>query len=126
MIIKLTEQQVLSIHKDMLKKTGGCDGVRDMGMLQSALNAPFQTFDGMELYPSILPKAVIMCRSIIVNHPFVDGNKRTGVHSTFLFLGQNGIQLEHTQQELIEFGLAIAENKFGADEIFNWLSKHCK
>ncbi len=79
-MIRLTERQVLSIHEMMIKATGGLDGTRDIGLLQSALNAPFQTFGGKEVYPSLLSKAAAMCRLIISNHLFIDGNKRTGIH----------------------------------------------
>ncbi len=125
-MIRLTEQQVLSVHKMMIKATGGSDGVRDTGLLQSALNAPFQTFGGKEVYPSLLSKAAAMCRSIISNHPFVDGNKRTGIHVMLIFLDINGVQLEYAQKELIDLGLSVAAGNFDINDIFNWLSDHCK
>lgn len=126
MIRRLSEEAVVSIHKDMLKDTGGSDGIRDMGLLKSALNNPFQTFAGEELYPSILTKASMICRSVILNHPFVDGNKRTGIHCMLLFLGRNNIRLEYTQQELIELGLSVAEGIFNAENIHDWISAHLK
>ena len=125
-MIRLTEQQVLSVHEMMIKATGGSDGVRDMGLLQSALNAPFQAFGGKEVYPSLLSKASAMCHSIISNHPFVDGNKRTGIHVMFIFLEINGVQSEYAQKELIDLGLGIAAGDFDINDIFNWLSDHCK
>lgn len=126
MIYRITERQALIIHQKMVEKTGGSNGVRDKGLLLSALNTPFQTFGGEKLYPSILLKAAVMCRPIVCNHPFVDGNKRTGVHCMLLFLDQNGIEFEYTQQELIELGLTVAARKFDVDEIFDWLTKHRK
>lgn len=96
-MIRLTEQQVLSVHEMMIKATGGSGGVRDMGLLQSALNAPFQAFEGKDVYPSLLSKAAAMCRSVISNHPFVDGNKRTGIHIMLIFLEVNGVQPNYTQ-----------------------------
>lgn len=75
-MIRITEKQALLVHSMMIESTGGIDGVRDSGLLDSALNAPFQTFDGKEIYPSLLFKAAVMCYSIISNHPFIDGNKR--------------------------------------------------
>lgn len=125
-MIRLTEQQVLSVHEMMIIATGGSDGVRDMGLLQSALNAPFQAFGGKEVYPSLLSKAAAMCRSIISNHPFVDGNKRTGIHVMLIFLEINGVKLEYAQKELIELGLGVAAGNFEINDIFNWLSDHCK
>lgn len=125
-MIRLTEQQVLSVHKMMIEATGGSDGVRDMSLLQSALNAPFQAFGGKEVYPSLLSKAAAMCRSIISNHPFVDGNKRTGIHVMLIFLEVNGVQTDYTQEELIDLGFGIAMGKFDVNSILNWLSEHCK
>lgn len=125
-MIRLTEQQALSLHEMMIKATGGSGGVRDIGLLQSALNAPFQAFEGKEVYPSLLSKAAAMCRSVISNHPFVDGNKRTGIHVMLIFLEVNGVQANYTQQELIDLGLGIAAGKLDVNAIFNWLSEHCK
>lgn len=123
-MIRLTGQQVLAIHSMMIEMTGGSDGVRDESLLDSALNAPFQTFDGKELYPALLSKAAVMCRSIIANHPFVDGNKRTGIHVMLIFLELNCIELQYTQNELIELGLGIASGQLNYDGILNWLVKH--
>lgn len=125
-MIRLTEQQVLSVHEMMIKATGGSDGVRDMGLLQFALNAPFQAFGGKEVYPSLLSKVAAMCRSIISNHPFVDGNKRTGIHVMLIFLEINGVKSEYAQKELIDLGLGVAAGNFDINDIFNWLSDHCK
>ena len=125
-MIRLTERQVFSVHAMMIKATGGSDGMRDMGLLQSALNAPFQAFEGKEVYPSLLSKAAALCRSVISNHPFVDGNKRTGIHIMLIFLEANDVQLEYTQKELIELGLGAAAGNFDVNDIFNWLSEHCK
>lgn len=125
-MIRLTEQQVLSVHEMMIKATGGSDGVRDMGLLQSALNAPFQAFGGKEIYPSLLSKAAAICRSIISNHPFVDGNKRTGIHVMLIFLEINGVQPDYTQEELIALGLGAASGALDINDVLNWLSEHCK
>lgn len=125
-MIRLTEQQVLAVHSRMIEMTGGVDGVRDNSLLDSALNAPFQTFDGKELYPALLSKAAVMCRSIISNHPFVDGNKRTGIHVMLIFLELNGIEIQYTQDELIELGLGIASGQLSSDDILNWLIEHAK
>ena len=125
-MIRLTEQQVLSVHEMLIKATGGLCGTRDIGLLQSALNSPFQAFEGKEAYPSLLSKAAAMCRSIISNHPFVDGNKRAGVHVMLIFLEINGVQPDYTQDELIDLGLNVASGAFGVNDILNWLSAHCK
>ena len=125
-MIRLTEQQVLSIHEMMIKATGGLGGVRDMSLLQSAMNAPFQAFGGKEVYPSLLSKASAMCRSVISNHPFVDGNKRTGIHVMLIFLEVNGVQPDYTKEELVDLGFGIAAGNFDVNDILNWLSEHCK
>lgn len=125
-MIRLTEQQASSVHEMMIKATGGSGGVRDIDLLQSALNAPFQAFEGKKVYPSLLSKAAAMCRSVISNHPFVDGNRRTGIHVMLIFLEVNGVQPNYMQQELIDLGLGIAAEKLDVITIFNWLSEHCK
>ena len=125
-MIKLSVEQVLAVHKIMIEKTGGSGGVRDEGLLESALNSPFQTFDGKDVYPSLLHKAPALCRGIISNHPFVDGNKRTGVHVMLIFLEINGAQLKYAQNDLIYLGLETASGKLDSVGVFNWLSEHCE
>lgn len=117
-------EQVVKIHSTLIARTGGIDGVRDKNLLDSALKAPFQTFGGNELYKSILDKASQFCYSLIENHPFLDGNKRIGVHLTLLFLKLNGVELSYSQSDLIEFGLNIASGKLNKDDIKNWLNSH--
>lgn len=124
-MIRLTEQQVLSVHEMMLQTTGGSGGVRDIGLLQYALNAPFQAFGGEEVYPSLLSKAAAICRSVILNHPFVDGNKRTGINIMLIFLETNGIQLNYMQEELIDLGLGVAAGNLDVNAILKWLLEHC-
>lgn len=125
-MIRLTEQQVLTAHEMMINATGGSFGVRDMGLLNSSLNAPFQSFENKEIYPSLLSKASALCRSIICNHPFVDGNKRTGIHIMLIFLEINGVQPDYTQDDLISLGLGVASGELDVNAILNWLSSHCQ
>ena len=119
-------EQVVKLHSSLIKKTGGLDGVRDENLLDSTLKSPFQTFEGNDLYPEILDKAAQLCYSIIQNHPFVDGNKRIGVHLSLLFLKLNDINLLYLQQELIDFGFSIASGKMPKDDIKKWFIKHKK
>lgn len=119
-------EQVVKLHSSLIAKTGGMDGIRDENLLDSALNSLFQTFDGNELYPDIFDKAAQLCYSLVENHPFADGNKRTGVHLTLLFLKLNGEKIEYTQSELIDFGLGIASGKMIKDSIKEWLLNHKK
>ena len=119
-------EQVVKLHSSLIAKTGGMDGIRDENLLDSALNSLFQTFDGNELYPDIFDKAAQLCYSLVENHPFADGNKRTGVHLNLLFLKLNGEKIEYTQSELIDFGLGIASGKMTKDSIKEWLLNHKK
>ena len=119
-------EQVVKIHRSLIEKTGGMDGIRDAQLLDSALKTPFQTFGGNNLYPDILDKASQLCYSLIENHPFVDGNKRIGVHLMLLFLKLNNIEVNYSQQELVDFGLDIASGKMSKNDIKGWIIEHRK
>ena len=123
-MIRLTRSQVTALHSALIEATGGLDGIRDEGMLDLALEAPFQTFDGNDLYPTLLQKAARLGFSLVSNHPFVDGNKRIGVHAMLVFLALNGIEITSTQQEIVDIGLALAEGKMTSEQLFMWLSEH--
>ena len=123
-MIRLSAEQVKLLHNDLIAETGGLGGVRDEGLLDSALNLPFQTFDGQALYPSVQQKASRLCFSLINNHPFVDGNKRIGVHTMLVFLVLNGIDLVYTQSELISFGLSVADGSMTYEQILRWIMEH--
>lgn len=123
-MIKLTAGQVISIHSSLIEATGGMDGVRDVGLLESALEAPFQTFDGKDPYPALIQKGARLGYSLVSNHPFVDGNKRIGVHTMLVFLAINGVEIECTQKELIDVGLSLAGGTMNAEELSVWLSSH--
>lgn len=123
-MIRLTARQVTLLHQDLIAETGGMDGLRDAGLLDSALNLPFQTFDGQALYPSVQQKAARLCHSLVNNHPFVDGNKRIGVHAMLVFLAINGIELVYTQAELISLGLSVAAGEMTCDQVLRWIMEH--
>ncbi|MBQ8434933.1 MAG: type II toxin-antitoxin system death-on-curing family toxin [Oscillospiraceae bacterium] len=123
-MIRLTKEQVISIHSSLVEATGGTDGVRDDKLLESALEAPFQTFGGNDLYPALIQKAARLGYSLISNHPFVDGNKRIGIHTMLVFLALNGVEIECTQKELIDIGLSLADGSMNADQLLIWLSRH--
>lgn len=123
-MIKLTKEQVISMHNSLIDTTGGTFGVRDAGLLESALESPFQTFGGCDIYPSLIQKAARIAYSLVSNHPFVDGNKRIGVHVMLVFLALNGIDISCTQNELVTIGLALAEGAMSADELSVWLGSH--
>ena len=123
-MIRLTKKQVISMHQAMISATGGSDGIRDEGLLESALEAPFQTFGSADIYPTLLQKAARLGFSLVSNHPFVDGNKRIGVHAMLVFLELNGVEIDCTQDELVEIGLSLASGKMSAEMLFEWLGNH--
>lgn len=110
----------------MLKKHGGSSGVRDMSMLESAIHRPFATYAYEDLYSDLYLKSGALIQSIIQNHPFVDGNKRTAFTSAFTFLRNNSIKLIISQDEIVNFMLKVANENLSVDEIASWLKKHSK
>lgn len=123
-MIKLTKEQILMLHSELIKTTGGSDGIRDIGLLESALETPFQSYGGEELYPSIWAKAARLCYGLVKNHAMVDGNKRIGVHAMLVFLSVNGYELEYTQKELSNLILDVAADKKQYKDLLQWLLKH--
>lgn len=123
-MIKLTKEQILMLHSELIKTTGGSDGIRDIGLLESALETPFQSYDGEELYPSIQAKAARLCYGLVKNHAMVDGNKRIGVHAMLVFLSVNGYELEYTQKELSDIILDVAADKKQYEDVLQWLLEH--
>lgn len=121
---RLNERQVLRMHEQLLAQTGGMPGVRDEGLLQSALEAPFQSFGGDDIYPSIQQKAARLGYGLIKNHPFLDGNKRIGTHVMLVFLCLNAIELDYTQKELEDVILSVAASEAGSDDLLRWLLQH--
>ena len=109
---KLKLDQIIKLHEMLLKETGGIPGLRDVSLLESAINSPFQTFDKVSLSPTLERKAARLGYGIVKNHPFLDGNKRTGLLAMLTFLEINGIKLDYTDEELIKIGLALADGTF--------------
>ena len=118
---KLTKKQVIQMHSLLINETGGSDGIRDEGLLESALNAPFQTFGGEELYKTAQSKAAKLGYYLINNHPFVDGNKRIGVLVVLVYLELNGIDVTATDDELIQLGLGLAGGSVTDKELLSWI-----
>ena len=121
---KLTKEQIKMLHSAIVERFGGQDGLRDEGMLDSALNTPFQTFSGSELYPDLLSKAARLAFGLIANHPFIDGNKRIGTHAMLIFLRLNNIELEYDDDDLIALILKTAAGENDDKTIIEWLKKH--
>jgi len=120
----LTPEQVLFIHARLIAEIGGEHRVRDLGLLQSAVARPQAVFGGKELYPDIYHKAAALLESLINNHPFVDGNKRTGITATALFLHINGYRFSISNEEMVTFVLSVASGNESVDTIAAWLGQH--
>ena len=120
----LSKKQILMLHTALIAKFGGLEGVRDEGLLESALAAPFQTFGGEAVYPSLQAKAAQLGFGLIRNHPFVDGNKRIGAHAMLVFLSLNGVELTYSQQELVDIVLSVAAGNADRQSLLQWILKH--
>ena len=118
-MIRLSKEQVILLHQRLIETTGGSTGIRDEGMLESALSNPFQSFGDVELYPSIQAKAAQLCFGIVKNHPMIDGNKRLGTHVMLVFMALNGYELSNTI-------LDLAAGKIGFETILQWIISHQK
>lgn len=119
----LTPEQVLFIHYRLIEETGGSHGIRDLALLQSALARPMATFDNNDLYPDLYSKAAALMQSIIKNHPFIDGNKRTAVTAASIFLLRNGYSLKTSNKELERFTLKVVNENVELQKIAKWLKK---
>lgn len=121
---KLSKEQVLMLHTELLRETEGAEGLRDEGLLDSALNAPFQSFGDTDVFPSLQQKGARLGYGLICNHAFVDGNKRIGTHVMLVFLALNGIELEYTQEELSDMVLGVASGELQFEDMVKWIIKH--
>ena len=120
----LNKRQVILLHQQLINEIGGSPGLRDEGLLESALAAPFQSFGGIDAYPSLQQRAARLAYGLVNNHPFVDGNKRIGAHTMLVFLALNGIELSYTQEELASLFIAVASGDKGYEDVLDWLSSH--
>ena len=120
----LKKRQILLLHSALIAESGGSDGIRNEGLLDSAVNTPFQTFSGQDLYPTVLEKAVRLGFGLIRNHPFIDGNKRIGTHAMLVFLNLNNITLSYEDDELISTILSVASCEMDADGLLKWIQQH--
>ena len=121
-MIELAE--IEEIHKIVIEFFGGSQGIRDLSALKSALARPFQTYENEDLHPTPIYKAAALIESLLINHPFVDGNKRTGYVAMRSFLISNDFDIEATQEEKYEFVISIASGKVRLEEIVEWLTNH--
>ena len=123
-MIKFSSDKVKLLHQLMAEETGGSIGVRDEGLLESAIESAFATFDGVELYPSKEEKAAKLGYSLISNRAFVDGNKRIGVYVMLSFLELNGIHIDSSDGDVVALGLGVADGSMSQDDILKWISDH--
>lgn len=122
----LSIENIILFHEKIVKETGGSAGIRDRGLIESALNRAFMTYDGKDLYPSVIEKISVIAHSLISNHGFVDGNKRIGVAVMVILLRMNNINISYTQKELIDLGLRTVEGLMKEKDILNWINEHIK
>ncbi|MEM7333724.1 MAG: type II toxin-antitoxin system death-on-curing family toxin [Chloroflexota bacterium] len=120
MIRYLSAQEILFIHSRLIATTGGEHGIRDLSLLESAVARPMATFDGRDLYPDIFTKAAALMSSLAQNHPFVDGNKRTAITSSAMFLRRNNLSLEVDNPSLTQFTFDVVNKKPPLDQIATW------
>ena len=121
---RLSNEQFLMLHSQLIEQTGGTTGVRDYYLLESAIETPFQSFGGEELYPTVQSKGARLGFGLIKNHCMLDGNKRIGIHAMLVFLALNGIELQYTQKELYEMVLAVADGSWEYEDVFRWVLEH--
>ena len=119
-------ETAIRIHSILIERFGGSFGIRDKNLLESALARPFQTFDKKDLYKTPIEKSAALLESIITNHPFVDGNKRFGYVIMRLFLMDEGLDIEATEDEKYNFVIAIAKGAFKYPDICKWIKNYLK
>ncbi|MBI2515197.1 type II toxin-antitoxin system death-on-curing family toxin [Candidatus Wolfebacteria bacterium] len=122
----LTRKDVLLIHSIIIDETGGSHGVRDHHAILVLEDLPRQAVFGKELYPTIYLKAALYARNIIMSHPFIDGNKRTGATAASVFLENNGHKITAQKGEIEKFTLRIVKQKLDLEEIADWFKKHSR
>ena len=119
-----TAEDVLLLHRKLIQRTGGADGVRDMGLIESALARAEASFGGVEAHPSLEEKVAAVGCGLMQNHGFVDGNKRVGVTVLLLMLRRNGVTLRYTQEELVQLGLSVAQGVMDVPQTAAWIRNH--
>ena len=121
MSFSLSKEDVIFLHSELINIFGGSDGIRDEAILDSAINAPLQTFDSQGLYPTTIDKIVRLSFGLVMDHPFIDGNKRIAAKVLDLGLDANGISLKATNEEVIEEFLALASGKIDYPSFLSWV-----
>lgn len=124
--IFLTLDEALAIHADQIERYGGALGIRDRGLLESALAMPEATYAGQDLHPSLPEKAAAYLFHLVKNHPFVDGNKRVGLAVALVFLAMNGVRVRATDDELVDLVMGIAEGRSSKSDVAVFLRTHAE
>lgn len=123
-MIRFSKEKILLLHQIMAQATGGSIGVRDEGLLESALETAFSGFGGMEFYPTKEEKGARLGYSLISNHAFVDGNKRIGMYVMLTFLEVNGIHMDCTNEDVVNAGLSVADGTMDYEGLLSWVREH--
>ena len=123
-MIYLSVEQIIEMHDRLIEKTGGTHGLRSRALLESAMAAPFQTFDGMDLFPSVYQKAARLAFGLVKNHAFLDGNKRIAASARLVFLYLNDVVIECRQEELSDLFIRAADQKKSYEDILTWIIMH--
>lgn len=123
-MIWITAEDVIALHSQIIKRTGGIDGLRDRSGLEAAIAAPLQSFDGEDFYPTIIEKISRLGYGLAANHAFIDGNKRIGALMTQLLLQWNEYNLVLTKGELADMFIAIADGSADESELLKWIQNH--
>lgn len=122
----LTLEEILILHEYQIKRFGGSFGIRDVTLLESATLRPQASFGGTDLYPDTYSKAAALVHSIITNHAFIDGNKRTGIYAGIVFMRLNGFKVKLNREETLKFSKEVAKNKLTIENIAAWFKKYSK
>ncbi len=125
-MIYLSKKQIILLQKKLIEAYGGIHGIRNENLVDLSVNSIHQTFDGNDLYPSIIRKAVHIGFSLVSNHSFIDGNKRIGTHAMLITLELNGYELEYKDLELINIIMEIATGTKNEDDLLIWVKEHIK
>lgn len=123
-MIKFTKETIINLHDMLIKQTKGCEGIRDEGMLESAVECAFATFDGQDLFPTTEEKGARLGLALVNNHAFVDGNKRTGTFVMLTFLDANGIKMSYTNEDVYSLGVSMATGEFKQENVLSWIEGH--
>lgn len=119
---RIDVEQVALLHELLINQIGGLHGIKDAGLLDSAVNSIYQTFGGQELYPSTEEKAARLGYNLINNHAFIDGNKRVGMLAMLTFLEINNVKIQYTDQEIINIGFGVANGNLKSSDLHNWIT----